>query len=183
MVNLKEYLKTINLRRIMFVVLGILSIILILKCQITETTWQRSNKEIELKKQGYKTELSQEEINAFIRVWPEFKKLGFADDLIVSYKIDSPSKFIDWKTQIWFVYHKWDADRFFYVQQRLVSLLHSLGVKRNAHALIAHLEKRNDDLSKDMILLQKRRIEAEEGTSKELEMVAEKETVLRKMFE
>lgn len=67
----------------------------VFKCQISESVWERSNAEILAKKQNYKAEISKEELDDFIRLWPQFKELGLADDLIVSYEVDRPSKFID----------------------------------------------------------------------------------------
>lgn len=100
-------------KRLIWVGVCLLLLFSVFKCQISESVWERSNAEILAKKQNYKAEISKEELDDFIRLWPQFKELGLADDLIVSYEVDRPSKFIDWKSKIWFVYHKWDADRFF----------------------------------------------------------------------
>lgn len=172
-----------NLNKLMYLVLCGVLIVGVLKCQISESGWDRSVKEISLKQQHYRVEITAAELDSFIKLWPQFKKLGFADDLIVSYQIERPSKFVDWKTKIWFVYHKWDADRFFYVQQRIASLLHTIGVRRNAKALIKLLENREDEVSKSMIDLQKKRYDAEQIDLNELNLVLAKETVLKELFD
>lgn len=155
----------------------------VFKCQISESVWERSNAEILAKKQNYKAEISKEELDDFIRLWPQFKELGLADDLIVSYEVDRPSKFIDWKSKIWFVYHKWDADRFFYVQQRTTALLYILSVRRNAKALVTQLQNRENEASKQMLAIQEQRSRIGEEDLPELSLVAEKENVLKKLFE
>ena len=100
----------LNRRRWLILTLFACLIVFVLKCQVSEPGWERSNIEISLKQQNYTAEITAEELDEFIKLWPQFKELGFADDLIVSYRIDRPSKFIDWKSKIWFVYHKWDVD-------------------------------------------------------------------------
>ena len=172
-----------NQQRFILLTCGVLLILAVLRCQITEPVWKQSEREISYKQQKYTDVITREELNDFIRLWPQFKELGMADDMIVSYRIDRPSKFIDWKTKVWFVYHRWDADRFFYVQQRLISLLHTLGARRNAQALLSQLEGRDDEISKSMIDLQKKRMNTGHDDEAELRMVEQKEKILKKMFE
>lgn len=87
------------------------------------------------------------------------------------------------KSKIWFVYHKWDADRFFYVQQRTTALLYILSVRRNAKALVTQLQNREDEASKQMLAIQEQRSRIGEEDLPELSLVAEKENVLKKLFE
>jgi len=156
---------------------------LVLKCQMPESGWQRSVAEIARKQQNYRAVVTSEEINSFILLWPQFKELGFADNLVVSYRIDRPSKFLNWQTKMWFVYHKWDADRFFYVQQRLAYLLYMLKVRRNAKSIISQLEERKSKLALSMIDLHQKRMEINDSNDAELALVEQNEQTLRKLFE
>lgn len=155
----------------------------VVKCRMPETGWERSVAEIARKQQNYKATLTAEEIDSFIVLWPQFKALGFADGLVVSYRIDRPSKFLGWQTKIWFVYHKWDADRFFYVQQRIAYLLYMLKAHRRAKAFILQLQNRPDRLSQSMLSLQQKRMGTGDSNEAELALVADREKVLKKLFE
>ena len=170
-------------KRLMMLVLCVCLIFSVLKCQVAELGWERFKEEIAEKQQKYTEKISAEELDDFISSWAQFKKLGWADDLMVSYKISSPSKFMDWKIKIWFVYHKWDADRFFYVQQRLSALLYTLSVRRHAEELISMLQNRTDSVAKQMLEIQKQRSLSGQEDLDELNLVESKEEVLKKLFE
>ena len=58
--------------RILWLVIGICLILYITKCQVTETAWERSNLEILTKQQSYKAEITEEELDDFIRLWPQY---------------------------------------------------------------------------------------------------------------
>lgn len=170
--------------RILWLVIGICLILYITKCQVTETAWERSNLEILTKQQSYKAEITEEELDDFIRLWPQYEELGFDDGFVVSYQVERPSQLLDWKSKVWFVYHKWDADRFFYVQQRISALLYTLNIRRNAKALIRQLKEREDtSIVRQMMKVQKQRSKAGEGNKTELQLVAAREEVLKKLFE
>ena len=77
-----------------------------------------------------------------------------------------------------------DADRFFYVQQRISALLYTLNIRRNAKALIRQLKEREDtSIVRQMLEVQKQRSKAGEGNKTELQLVAAREEVLKKLFE
>ena len=170
-------------KRLMLLVLCVCLILSVLKCQVAELGWDRFKEEIAVKQQGYTEKISAEELDDFISLGTQFKELGWADDLMVSYKISRPSKFMDWKSKMWFVYHKWDADRFFYVQQRLSALLYTLSVRRNAEALITMLQDRTEPVAKQMLEIQKQRSLSGQEDLDELKLVESKEEVLKKLFE
>ena len=73
----------LNRRRWLILTLFACLIVFVLKCQVSEPGWERSNIEISLKQQNYTAEITAEELDEFIKLWPQFKELGFADDLIV----------------------------------------------------------------------------------------------------
>ena len=172
----------LNRRRWLILTLFACLIVFVLKCQVSEPGWERSNIEISLKQQNYTAEITAEELDEFIKLWPQFKELGFADDLIVSYRIDRPSKFIDWKSKIWFVYHKWDADRFFYVQQRTAALLFALNVRRDAVALMDMLYDRPEQVAQQMFEVQELRSKVGDEDLNDLKLVESREAILKKLF-
>lgn len=167
----------------MILTLCVCLFLLVLQCHVTELIWDRSRAEILTKQQSYTVAVTAEELEDFIKIWPQYKELGFADDLIVSYKINRPSKFLDWKSKVWFVYHRWDADRFFYVQQRIAALLYTLSVRRNAESLITMLKNRPEPVAKQMLEIQRQRSLSGQNELSELKLVEGKETILKKLFE
>ena len=170
-------------KRLAWLIIGIILILYVAKCQVTETVWKQANREISAKQQDYTTEITETELNDFIKLFPQYKELGFDDGLTVSYQVARPSKWLDWKSKIWFVYHQWDADRFFYVQQRIAALLFTLSIRRNAKALIKQLAAWPESSAvQQMLELQKQRSEAGEGGVTELQLIEQKEEILKKLF-
>ena len=171
-------------KRLAWFVVGIFLILYVVRCQVTETVWNQANLEIAAKQQNYTAEITENELNSFIKLYPQYKELGFDNGFTISYQTTNPSKWLDWKSKIWFVYHQWDADRFFYVQQRISALLFTLNIRRNAKALIKQLKTRPESSAvRQMLELQRQRSKAGEGNKTELQLVAAREEVLKKLFE
>lgn len=169
-----------NMKRIVAFVCAILIIIVVTKCQTTETSWHRADSAISAKRDKYTKDISPEELRGFIKYWPEFYKLGLQKD--VDFSSQNLSKNLTWKAKIWFVYHHWESQRFFYVRQRIIKLLEEIKVRREAQNIITHLQKNNETVASQMIELQKKRIMAQDITPNELIMLSSKERELREMF-
>lgn len=170
-------------KRLFWLMICIFLIIQVSKCQVTETIWNRANLEIIAKQQNYKAEITASELDDFIRLWPQYKQLKLNNGLIVSYHVKKTSDLLDWKSKIWFVYHRWDADRFFYVQQRIAALLYTLNTRRDAEALLRQLRgRKKSSIVKQMIEVQELRRKSGDGYQSELDLIAARENVLKKLF-
>ena len=80
------------------------------------------------------------------------------------------------------MYHKWDADRFFYVQQRTAALLFALNVRRDAVALMDMLYDRPEQVAQQMFEVQELRSKVGDEDLNELKLVESREAILKKLF-
>jgi hypothetical protein len=134
------------------------------------------------KRAAYELEITPAEISAFVRLWPEFKQLGLDKDFNVSYMVLLPSEAADWKRKLWFRYHQWDADRFFYVQQRIGYLLQAIEIRRDAQNILDSLSGRYDELSEQLCELQRLRIKSATMSFAEMLAVSSREEQLRELL-
>ncbi|MBO5997794.1 MAG: hypothetical protein J6P93_04645 [Alphaproteobacteria bacterium] len=171
-----------DLRQIILCGLGVLAILFVVLSKTSETSWERSKAVLAEKRNHYTVEVTEKELQEFIKFWPEFKQIGLFSKKDVSYSALRPSENVNWIMRFWFVYHQMDAERFFYVRQRLIYLLQALDIKRNAEEIIEQMEDRNDALSQQMIELQKSRINALKMAFEELLLVSAYEDKLREIF-
>ena len=171
-----------GLRETMLFILGVVAIISVCRCELGEYPMVRYERIIAQKRLQYTTEISEEEVKGFARLWPEYKSLGLDKDFNVSYLAVLPEEAMDWKRKLWFIYHHWDANRFFYVQQRIGYLLQAIEIRRNAQAVLDVLENRHSPLDEQMKELQKKRINAAEISFSELLIVSSREQELRELL-
>ena len=170
----------------MFFVLGVLAISTVLKYNLVETVWHKSKREIAQKRRDYKQDITQEEVEDFIRLWPEFYQIGMDKDFSISSQIEHPEDMIKWQSRIWFVYRHTDPARFFYVQQRVDYLLNAVEIRRNALAVIEKLSMQTQGekkaITQEMIEFQKMRYEAEKISQEEQKLMDMYEKKLRDML-
>lgn len=171
--------------RTMFLLIGLVLIFAILRCQIWENPADRHNRIMAQKRAQYTVDIHAGELGEFVKLFPEYKKLGFDKDFNVPYLETLPSGALDWKKRIWFVYHHWDANRFYYVQQRLIYLLQALEIRRDAQGIIDLLtssEEEPDEVAQQMIELQKQRIKAADMSFSELILISAREKELKELL-
>jgi len=161
---------------------GLLAIVAVARCQMVETTWHRSGDIMSEKRSHYTKEISLEELNDFMKRWPEFNELKMLDGVDMTNIETKVSNILTWKMRMWFVYRHWDAERFFYVHNRLVALLEEIKVRREAQNIIRHLSGKKDAMSQQMIELQEKRIRNLQISKQELLMLSAREDELQKMF-
>lgn len=169
-----------NFKQYLPLILSVLAIIAVARCQVAETTWHRAGGIMAEKRSNYKPQISAEELDEFIKRWPEFNELGLLDNIDLSKA--KVSEILNWKMRLWFVYRHWDAERFFYVHSRLTELLKEMKVRSEAESIIKHLNNRKDDLALQMINLQKKRIKAQKISHNELLLLSSREKELNRMF-
>lgn len=169
-----------DIKRYFILGLCALAIIAVARCQVVETTWNRAGGIMAEKRSHYGSQISAEELDEFIKRWPEFNELGLLDNIDLSKA--KVSDILTWKMRIWFVYRHWDAERFFYVRSHVLNLLEEIKVRHEAESIISHLQNRKDDLAQQMINLQKKRIKAQKISPNELLLLSSREKELNKMF-
>lgn len=166
----------------MCLLLAILLIIGVCHCQISYSPSKRYEEIMSWKRAAYSNDIKAAELQEFIKLMAEYKKLGFDKDFNVSYLDVTPEEALNWYQRLWFKYHYWDANRFFYVQQRVNYLLQALDIHRDAQATLDLLQDREDELSNQMCELQKKRIKATDIPAKEMLLILTKEQELRKLL-
>lgn len=167
-----------GLKKTMYFIIGVVAIVAVCRCQLGENPLAHYEQIMAQKRMHYATEISADEINGFVRLWPEYKKLGLDKDFNVSYMAVLPEEAMDWQHKLWFMYHHWDANRFFYVQQRIGYLLQAIEIRRNAQAVLDVLEDRHSPLDEQMKELQRLRINAAVISFSELVLVSSREQEL-----
>ena len=163
-------------------IIGVLAIISVARCQMVETSWHRAGGIMEEKRSHYTEEINLEELNWFIKTWPEFNELNMFEGVDRLNLANKLSDELTLKMRIWFVYRHWDAERFFYVQSRLEKLLKEVKERREAQNIIAQLKDRKDDVSMQMTDLQNKRIRGQTISNNELLMLRARENELQQMF-
>lgn len=171
-----------GLKQTMLFVLGIVAIIFVIRFQLGEMPTEHYERVMSQKRSNYGMEVTPAEVSSFVRLWPEFKQLGLADNFNVSYMVVPPEEAIDWKRKLWFRCHYWDANRFFYVQQRIDYLLKAIEIRRDAQNVLDDLAGRNDTLSRQLKDLQRLRIKAASMSFSELVAVSSRENLLREIL-
>ena len=171
-----------NVKQTVYFIIGVLAIVAVAKCQMVETSWHRAGDIMEDKRSRYTKEITLEELNWFIKTWPEFNELKMLKGIDRVNLENRISDEMTLKMRVWFVYRHWDAERFFYVRSRLVSLLDEITERREAKNIIAQLKNREDDVAGQMIKLQNKRIRMQKISENELLMLTAHEEELRQMF-
>ena len=171
-----------KLCRVMCLLLAVLLIIGICHCQISYSPSKRFEEIMSWKRAAYSADIKAAELHEFIKLMAEYKKLGFDKDIDVSSLDVMPEEALNWYQRLWFRHHYWDANRFFYVQQRVIYILQALDIHRDAQATLDLLQDREDELSSQMCDLQKKRIKATDIPAKEMLLISTKEQELRELL-
>ncbi len=169
-----------DLRRLTIWVVAVVLVMGVCQCDLVKIKGWHDYNVIMQKKEHYVPQVSQAEIDGFIKLWPQFNELKLEN--VGGRSLSVEPEEMSWKTKVWFLYHQWDAERFFYVRQRLLDLLQSIAVKRHVAAVVADLSTRDDELSQEMVAEHKRLLAAETLDEEEMQRVAAKEAILKKLF-
>ena len=150
-------------------------------CHVVDLGWRRFQAEISRKQTEYTTAVTEAELEDFIRLWPEFNSLNLQDNRNASYGIET-TPHLNFKTRLWFLYHKWDAQRFFYIRQRVEEILRIIKLKSNARALIDQLSASKDELSQEMVELQKQRLDTNLFGAEEIMLIQKHQSTLEQLL-
>ena len=171
-----------KLLRMAIFIWSLVLIFLVLKYDVSESKWLTAKKQIAQQKESYSEEINAQEVDNFLIACTEFEKLGISDYINSSNHPPSLPQ-LDWKAQIWLVYHHWDTDRFFYVSRRIKEILQEIEVRHLAENLIAKL-KNTPDIpgAREMIDLQNKILQQQKYTSSELLIIESRQNKLKKFL-
>lgn len=170
-----------KLKTLMLWVIAVVVLLQTAQCHIFNTVWSENKLAIARQNKKDQAILNAAEVDKFMLLWPQFKELKLQALPSQSLSIDS-KQIVDWKTKIWFVYHRQDVERFFYIHQRLADLLRQIAIKRNAEAVIKQMSGRQDELSHDMVEQHKRRVKSLQLNDEELAIISQREDDLKQLF-
>lgn len=171
-----------QLKNLMLWVIAVVVLLQTAQCHITKSIWAENKHFIADKKINQKAALNAEEIDEFIQLWPQFKELKLQAPTAKSLSIEKEHQSVDWKTKIWFIYHKLDIERFMYVRQRLEDLIKQIEIKRSAEAVVKQMMIRKDELSRDMAEQHRRRADAIILDAEEVKIIEERAETLKQLF-
>ena len=170
-----------DLRFVMFWVLAILLIIFIMHIRVVDYAWNRAARAIEQKRVEYKVEISSEELDDFIKLYPKLKNFNIGND-DRSINIEEGFSLKKMMTSVWLFYAKWDSQRFYYVKDRILSVMQTLETQHYSQAVINVLSAKKDKASQEMIKLQQERLNAEKIDPKEADLIRSKENELKELL-
>lgn len=136
-------------------------------------------KKIALNPADFSSVISHNQMNDFLKVWAEYLK----DDVSkigsrqLSLMVGKASEKFPLKTINWLTARGWDADRFFYVEQRMKAIVKSAFLQDHIKSTIKVLQTQMSGQGVDavtverMIDSQKQRINVEKISPEEIEMV------------
>lgn len=87
--------------------------------------------------------LSQTEIDKFLELWPLYLQQGLQREISdkISLMSGNIAEQIPWKVNFWLNKHCWTAERFYYVEQRLRSIIRTSRLKQHTDAVKAVLSE------------------------------------------
>lgn len=126
-------------------------------------------------------EISAPELDSFLKIWPSYIREGIADlgYSQISLSMKTSVKDMNKQAAAWLAEKNWDADRFFYVEQRLRTILKTLEVDErisdNIEGLKTQLQisggEQLSGMIEGLIAEQQQRLNIEKISRPELEMV------------
>ena len=171
-----------DLRFLMLWVLALLLIMVVLRHHVVEYAWRRSEIAVAQKRLDYQVEISEAELIDFIRLWPKYKKLNLGETDDVSVKIENDYSWKNFLSSIWFLYHKWDPERFYYVRERVLYVLQTLDSQRYSQAVIQALVHQKDKTAREMVKLQRQHLKAEQLGAEETALISKYKEDLKELL-
>lgn len=123
------------------------------------------------------TIISQAEKDDFLRVWKQYREQKIDEKTArqVSLLADEPSQILPWRVTFWLSKRCWNADRFYYVEQRLWQIIHSSYLKKHSQNVIAILQNMiSEESDEAKIAAYEQMIEMQEQIAK-IEQVSDEE--------
>ena len=170
-----------DLRSLMIWVITVVVVLQAMQCDLSNSIWEKNKTIIAEKQKHYAETLTAEEVEEFIRFWPTYNQLGLSEPDNISLSVNKKTQ-TDWKTKIWFIYHKLDIERFMYIRSRLKDLLISIDKKQRAQAVANQLSHQNDELSKELMQKHQQYADSIKLDAAETKIIKEKEEELKQLF-
>lgn len=137
-------------------------------------------------------QVSGEELENFLTTWSDYMAKGLNKDVPdkISLIGETVSSKLPWRVSFFLNRNCWDAERFYYVEQRVRSILHTLYLKEHttqvAAVLQAQLDQEQNDAKKDayrqMIDMQDKIAQIEGVSADELVLVQGRETKIENVL-
>ena len=202
----REWMRDHDLDKILWRIVCVLILMFAFNLKIVHLSWEQSRQILEYKRKHYTKELTEYELDEFIKLYPKFKHDIIFQDKDIDQIAEYPDS-ADWATKRWFIYQAWDSKRFFYVQKRAQDAMGIIKVRKESLGLVGQLSKRVDkikeeenikakhsnrkenqepekqDISQQMLEIHQKRIEDTKDFSlEELALIEKKSDELRKLF-
>lgn len=204
-----DWIKYLDYEKILWRIICILFLIFVFNTKIVHLSWDQADKILSYKRDHYTNELTEYELDDFIRLYPKFQKDGISKRIDVDYLMIYPDS-ADWMTKRWFIYQAWDIDRFFYIKKRTQEAMEIIKARKEAAGFakqfsdqinkeneIEEQKKKNNkykpvsdntedkkyDITRQMLEVhQKRAEDMGDFSPEELELVEKKWQILTELF-
>lgn len=137
-------------------------------------------------------EVNLKEVNVFFKQWAEYVNRGYKERVPENFLSDEVNMAdrLPWTVRFWMAKNCIDPKRFYYIEQRLRSILKAHEMKRHTDGVIAILSMQmaseTDENKKawyaDLIEKQKQLAKIEGVTDEEIEMTRDKENEIRELL-
>ncbi len=138
-------------------------------------------------------EISADELSHFLKTWTAYfeNKIDLDEPDKVSLSTDKPSQKASWRAKMFFDHNCWDMDRFFYVEQRVRSIVNTVYLKKHTVGVIEVLHQlmaQEGDQAKraayqEMINMQEMIANIEHVSDDEVNMVKGREEKIREILD
>lgn len=138
------------------------------------------------------TEINPKEANVFFKQWAEYVNRGYRQKVPEDFRTDeiNMADRLPWIVRSWMAKRCIDPKRFFYVEQRMRSILKAHEMKRHTDGVIAILsaqmatdtDENRREWYRDLIEKQKQLAKIEGVTDEEIEMTKDREREIRELL-
>lgn len=136
--------------------------------------------------------VSHEELKAFLKIWPQYLEKMYHSQARhqISLYSSKASDALPWHIRFWLFQNCWEADRFYYVEQRLHEILQTSFLHKHTRDVVDILQKLMGEETdpatiaayEQLIDIQKKIVEVEKISPEELEMVEGRETKIENIL-
>ncbi len=166
-------------RRYIILILALLLILKVFSCSIVPETKKEYTPRC--KSVSEEQEISSAEIDAFLKLWVEYIQKGYNKEVsdqisLLSGKIEDKMPL---KIKLWFNKNCWTISRFYYVEERLKSIIQAIYLKRHTASILnilnSYITEENKDQYQHMIDMQHEIANIENVSEGELAIVEMRE--------
>lgn len=140
------------------ILIALLLILLIVKCIFSEKTAE-----------DFPESVNQEELGKFLQTWSEYLDSEISNDIS---QLSLSSEKIPATTVKWLEKRDWNAERFFYVEQRIKAIVRTAQLRDHSQKMIKILQPQSGNPHvNELIEMQKQNFNLEKVTEEEIDLV------------